>query len=321
MPEIGLQEVGLQEIGLKEAAQRLGVHYMTAYRYVRTGRLLATRRDGRWWVGTTDLEQFGSPVSARPGRRQVDPAVSAARLSRRLVAGDEHGAWHIVDSAIGAGRAPTSVLLDVLAPALRLIGDGWERGELTVGDEHRATTVATRLIGRLGPHFARRGRTKGSVLLTCVPNERHALPASMLARVLQGNGYDVIELGADTPSEEIARAVSAAGAGLIAVCLSTNTPARRDDVREAVAAVRATAEDILVLVGGAGVRSLRRALALGADDWAPDATGVVAVLDRQRTARPPPLPEPRGRSLRDDESRPEAGRDHRAGAGWRCATG
>ena len=54
-------------ITLQEAAERLGVHYMTAYRYVRLGRLRATQRDGRWYVRESDLEALRT-ADRRPKR-------------------------------------------------------------------------------------------------------------------------------------------------------------------------------------------------------------------------------------------------------------
>jgi excisionase family DNA binding protein len=46
-------------LGLREAADRLGVHYMTAYRYVRTGRLPATRIGAQWWVDPDAVRRCG----------------------------------------------------------------------------------------------------------------------------------------------------------------------------------------------------------------------------------------------------------------------
>jgi MerR family transcriptional regulator, light-induced transcriptional regulator len=273
------------QVDLHEAARKLGVHYMTAYRYVRTGRLPATQHNGRWRVRTSDIERLSrEPRETAPGRRS-DPVTSATRLRSRLVMGDEAGSWQILESAIIAGRTPASAVLDIFAPALRQLGDGWERGALTVGDEHRATAVATRLVGRLGPKFARRGRSRGSVLLACAPGELHALPVALLATVLRGEGYHVIELGADTPVDEIARSAHAAGTRLLAIGLSVSTRARRGDVRLAVSAVRAATGDTLLLIGGPAVQSRRQARALGADDWAANAADLAGVLEQRAAAR------------------------------------
>ena len=71
-----------------------------------------------------------------------------------MVAGDEAGAWAVLEAALASGVAPADAHMDLLVPALDSIGEQWARGVLTVADEHRASVVAQRLIGRLGPQFA-----------------------------------------------------------------------------------------------------------------------------------------------------------------------
>ena len=82
-------------LGLQEAADRLGVHYMTAYRYVRTGRLPATRIGSQWWVDPDDLVAVGvgAAVAGRPraATRQASQATAVRRLEDRLVAGRRAG--------------------------------------------------------------------------------------------------------------------------------------------------------------------------------------------------------------------------------------
>ena len=54
-------------LSLRECAERLGVHYMTAYRYVRTGMLAAVKQGTEWRVASEDLESFGSgPAGIHP---------------------------------------------------------------------------------------------------------------------------------------------------------------------------------------------------------------------------------------------------------------
>jgi excisionase family DNA binding protein len=57
-----------QRITLQEAAALLDVHYMTAYRYVRTGRLPARQEGMRWTVAVSDLEVLSVVVAARRAR-------------------------------------------------------------------------------------------------------------------------------------------------------------------------------------------------------------------------------------------------------------
>jgi excisionase family DNA binding protein len=74
-------------IGLREAARRLGVHYMTAYRYVRTGRLPARQSGQEWLIDPDDLPTVGKQAPSGPGRRARRDRVPT--LMTRLTAGDE----------------------------------------------------------------------------------------------------------------------------------------------------------------------------------------------------------------------------------------
>lgn len=274
------------DVGLPEAAEQLGVHYMTAYRYVRTGRLRATRAQGRWLVPASEIARLTRTARGRPGPRST-AAVSRAtvrQLGARLVAGDEPGAWAILESALVSGRSPVQAVTGVLSPSLALVGEQWAAGRWTIADEHRATVVAGRLVGRLGPLLTRRGRSRGMVLLACVPGEQHALPAALLAAVLRGHGYEVVELGADTPAEEIVN-IARRHPELLAIGLSASTTSARQSAAAAVAQVRAGLDDAFVLLGGGGVEAHAQAVTAGADDWAADADGVVSILDGRRQPR------------------------------------
>src|SRR5579884_4154223 len=168
---------------------------MTAYRYVRTGRLAAEREGVQWMVDPADLARLRSRPGPAPVRGRVR-AEGPAKLVSRLVAGDEAGAWAVVEAALASGVEPAALHLDILVPALRSVGAAWEEGTLSVGDEHRATAVAQRLIGRLGPRFARRGRKRGTVVVGGPAGERHGLPCAIVSDLLRGAGFEVLDMGA-----------------------------------------------------------------------------------------------------------------------------
>lgn len=278
-------------ISLQEAARRLGLHYATVYRYLRLGRLPATWAGGRWRVDPRDLAlvSVDQPSEAAPRRGRPRAAVYRRRLADRLLAADEAGAWAVVESALVAGRSPQWVLLEALAPVLREIGEGWARGRFTVGDEHRASAVALRLVGRLGPRFARRGRTRGTVVLAGAPDDAHSLPMAILADVLRGEGFSVVDLGGATPTQDVAE-VARQVQPLVAVGISVSSADRLSAAKESVGAVRRAVPGVAALVGGPAVPDRGVAEALGADGWAADAAGVAqhleALMARRRTARP-----------------------------------
>jgi methanogenic corrinoid protein MtbC1 len=298
------------------------VHYMTVYRYVRTGRLPGRKVGAEWRIDPRDLAAFvstaattgpgrGDDARGRPGagsnggrgegpndgsadgsigrspagtngagrmstsRRRID---YSRRLVDRLVAGDERGSWTIVQSALSAGLDPDDVYLQVLAPALETIGEQWAEGVVSVGQEHQASVVVLRLIGRLGPLFTRRGRTRGTVVLGAPPGDNHSLPSALFADLLRGLGMGVIDLGADTPTASF---VDAAGQAerLLAVAVSVTTPGNDAAVIETVAQVK-QATDAPVIVGGGGVQSAEHAAELGSDAYTTDEHAALALFAR-----------------------------------------
>ena len=268
-------------ISLREAAERLGVHYMTAYRYVRTGRLPATLDGAVWTVGTADLVAFEKgqlpPARAASGR-QRRPA-RPARLAQRMAAGDEAGSWTIVEEALASGSGPGEIYLELVVPALRRIGDAWASGAMTVADEHRASVVCLRLIGRLGPRFARRGRTRGAVLLGAAPGELHGLPSAILADLLRIAGFGAVDLGPNTPPESFATTAQETSR-LVAVLVGSTTTGQDSALRSVVRALRRAKIGAPVLLGGRGVQDLEHARRLGADGWTgTDAASALAAVE------------------------------------------
>ena len=269
-------------VGLQEAAEILGVHYMTVYRYVRTGRLGAVHDGHSWRVRTTDLD------TVRVGRGTDQPrgtarTASAAHLLDRLVVGDEAGAWRVIEDALASGAGPADVHLSFLAPAMREVGRRWKRGELDIADEHLASATTRRLIARLGPRFARPGRKRGTVLVGAVAGERHEIPVAIVADQLRGAGFHVIELGGDTPAGSFVDAAQRERP--LCVLISITTAGHEDAVADTVAQLRERTETI-VLVGGAAVKDERAARKLGSDYWTGrDARDVVALVERLRDQR------------------------------------
>jgi excisionase family DNA binding protein len=246
---------------LPQVADKLGLHYMTVYRYVRTGRLPAKRVRGTWQVDPADLAHV---ERSRQGTRATGKAPSRARLEARLVASDEAGAWDVLEEALASGMEPDQVLLELVGPALRSIGTLWEQGRLSVADEHRASSVAARLISRLGARFARRGHKRGTVILAAAPGDLHGFPVSIAANLLRWRGFDVVELGADTPSDALAETV-AGEPDLVAVGIACTAGGSPQAARRAIAALRKSVPNVPVLIGGAAVADAAHARRLGAD--------------------------------------------------------
>jgi excisionase family DNA binding protein len=256
---------------LQEVADELGVHYMTAYRYVRLGVMDAAKSGGVWQVQRSALDRFREQAaeastatgpSGKGGARNRK-APWATRLESRLVAGDAPGSWSVVEAAMAAGAELDEIYLDVLTPAMVSIGERWATGELDISIEHRATGIAMRIVGRIGPRFTRRGRSRGVVALGAPAGEFHALPVAMLGDLLRLRGWEVSDFGVDVPSESIAHVIRETS-DLLAVGLSAMSSDNLPALAAACAVARETDPDVLVVVGGHAVLDDEHAVALGA---------------------------------------------------------
>ena len=268
-----------ETLTLQETADRLGVHYMTAYRWVRTGLLPAVKDNGVWRVRVADADARATPEvidETRP-RRRVD---HGARLADRLLAGDEGGATKVVDDALAGGVSPEDLCLEVITDAMRRVGDAWGNGEASIAQEHQASVVTGRLVGRLAPLFTRRGRKRGAVVLGTVAGDEHGLPVALLAGPLRGRGHRVVELGANTPPDAFAEAVRSASP-VTAVGIFSALE-REDAVRETVAAVRQADPSAAIIVGGAGIVDAERAETLGAVHFTLDGRSALEAMTAER---------------------------------------
>jgi MerR family transcriptional regulator, light-induced transcriptional regulator len=218
---------------LRDAAETLGVHYQTAYGWVRRGTLPARKTPRGYEVSESDVRDLMARRAAgvEPPKevRVRDWAAQADRLYAALVAGDEAQARH--DFGRIAAGVPLAGLCDqVVAPALRRVGTDWAAGELSIAVEHRATAICERLIA---PRLHQpQGRPRGVAVTTTPPGERHALPAMMAAACLREDHWQVHHLAADLPTADVISLAADTGASLI-VFSSATTSAVRLASREA----------------------------------------------------------------------------------------
>ena len=134
-----------------------------------------------------------------------------------------------------------------LMPAVRALGDAWQKGELGVGGEHVASAAVMR---RLGTAFEAAGEDlQGARILTGLPaGSRHEIGILAFATAARRRGLAVLHLGADLPDDMWVHAVGAYGAA--AAVLAVPTPADVESARSAVDAMIRAHPHVLVFAGG-----------------------------------------------------------------------
>ena len=278
---------------LQEVAEILDVHYMTVYRYVREGMLPAVRVDRGWQVDKAVLKEFqlakkssGKGESkARHGGR--DSADWVDRIVGRLIDGDEVGSANILNSALRSGHDLQFIYVDILIPALVIIGDQWESGKIDIYVEHRSSEIVFRLIVQLSLKFKRRGLDRGTVVVGAPKGELHSLTIAMITHLLRYEGWNVSNLGADLPADEFGKAVKNLQ-NVVGVCVVATMSSSLFEAAKSISAVRKVSKSngdksdkptVKCFVGGSAIRSDDHAQELGADKWVKGPRELIVALD------------------------------------------
>jgi len=255
---------------LRDAAEVLGVHYQTAYAWVRQG-VLPARKTGRGYdVSESDVSALAarraSGTAPLPNIRVRDWAVQADRLYAAVMSGDETLARYLF-TRLARGVPLTGLCERVIAPALNRVGQDWAAGEVTIAGEHRASAICERLIAARTQQP--QGRPRGVAVVTTPPGERHGLPALMATACLREDRWLVHHLAADLPVSEVTDLVKETAASL--VVLSAATTEAVQQAAEEVDQITQASARLRVLAGRPGdslgqLRQLARAsLARSAD--------------------------------------------------------
>ena len=117
-------------------------------------------------------------------------------------------------------------VLDTIAPLTRLVGEAWEQGRLQVFEEHLFTEQAKRVLRQAIATLPAQRRGP-RIVLTTVPDEQHVLGLLMVEALFALEGAECITLGSQMPLLEIARAVEAHQAEIVALSFSAAFPRRQ----------------------------------------------------------------------------------------------
>jgi methanogenic corrinoid protein MtbC1 len=153
-------------------------------------------------------------------------------------------------------RGLESFVLDIVAPATRIVGDAWARDGLAIYTEHLFTEQVSRVLRSSIEDLPRPSEEDGPrVVLATLPGEPHTLGLLMAEAILALEGADCLSLGAETPPREIAAAAAAHRSQVVALSLSGITDAERarQDLQRLSGALP---EGVQVWIGGGGAGAI-----------------------------------------------------------------
>ena len=202
-------------------------------------------------AASSDVEGRRAEEAEKTRARNVGESIAAAlRATRRLDAVELQA---VLDQAAATLGVP--VFIDeVVAPALVRIGHGWAEGSVSVAQEHLATAVFRRVLGRLLQVYDARGTAPRLVVAT-PPTQIHEFGALMVAISAAADGWAVTYLGPDLPVADLVKAVGQTGARAVAV--SAVYLPEGADLPGALRKMRAALpERVPLLVGGAATSAI-----------------------------------------------------------------
>ena len=182
-----------------------------------------------------------------------------------------------VQEAIDAGVAPESILQDSLIPAMAEVGRLFEEGEYFVPEMLIAARAMKAGLALLRPLLvAADVKPAGKVAAGTVKGDLHDIGKNLVCMMLEGAGFEIVDLGVDVPPEKFIDAVVNQGVDIVAMsALLTTTMPNMKTTLEAIKAA-GVRDKVKVMVGGAPVTDAY-AKEIGADGYAADASRAVTL--------------------------------------------
>jgi methanogenic corrinoid protein MtbC1 len=190
----------------------------------------------------------------------------------------QDGADELAKEALDSGIKPDQILENALIPAMAVVGNKFSRKEIYVPQMLMAAKSMNSAMKHLKPYF-QSGETKrkGKFIIGTVAGDLHDIGKNLVAMMIEGGGWEVIDLGVDVGTEKFIKAIDenpGAVVGLSALLTTT-----MENMQKTVTAIREKDSGIKILVGGAPVTK-EYCEKIGADFYSPDPQGAVNFLNQ-----------------------------------------
>ncbi len=214
---------------------------------------------------------------------------SFSPVSQAVIDGKPDEVVRLVSEAKASGRDPHAIL-DELIAGIREVGELFGTGEFFLPDLVLGAKTMKMGLALIQPELAKSAaggeiNTRGKVLIGTVKGDLHDIGKSLVALIIEVNGYEVHDLGVDVSVEQFITEARSLQVDVIALSslLTTTAPYMHDVISSLKeAGIR---DQYRVIIGGAAT-SAKFAAQVGADGWAENASDALKLLDNLLTNRP-----------------------------------
>jgi 5-methyltetrahydrofolate--homocysteine methyltransferase len=194
-------------------------------------------------------------------------------LADAVINGDQNAAVEITKAALNEGAAAKSILDEGLIAGMDVIGGRFKKNEVYIPEVLIAARAMKMAMELLEPELAKEGvEPVGKLLIGTVQGDLHDIGKNLVAMMMKGAGFEVVDLGVDIGPEKFVEQAKASQAQLIGMSalLTTTMPA----MEKTIAALRDAGITAKIMVGGAPVTQ-DYADRIGAHGYAADAASAV----------------------------------------------
>jgi methanogenic corrinoid protein MtbC1 len=190
---------------------------------------------------------------------------------------DLDGADELAKKALEQGCTPDEILEKALIPAMANVGNKFSRKEIYVPQMLMSAKAMNGAMIHLKPFF-QSGETKrkGTFIIGTVTGDLHDIGKNLVAMMVEGGGWEVVDLGVDVSSEKFLKALLEKPQAVIG--LSALLTTTMENMKKIVMDIRAKSASSKILVGGAPVTQ-DYCVKIGADFYSPDPQGAVNYLN------------------------------------------
>ena len=201
-------------------------------------------------------------------------------LYEAILNGKLEQAVDVTNQAIADGVEPQAIINGYMIKAMEEVGQRFQRGEAFVPNLLMAARAMKGSLDILKPLMkGDASTTLGKVVIGTVKGDLHEIGKNLVASMLEGCGFEVINLGVDVPSDKFIAAIKENNADIL--CLSALLTTTMNYMKDVIEALKADGlrDQVKVMVGGAPVTAMF-AEQVGADGYSEDASEAVALARR-----------------------------------------
>lgn len=199
-------------------------------------------------------------------------------LTEVIIKGDQASAVNMTKEALAEGIGAESILNDGLIAGMDVVGDRFSKNEIYIPEMLIAARAMKSALEILEPELAKAGvKPIGKMAIGTVQGDLHDIGKNLVAMMLKGAGFEVVDLGVDVKPEKFVEKIKETGVQLVGLSalLTTTMPGMEKTIK----VLKEAGLSVKIMVGGAPVTQ-EYADKIGANGYAADAASAVDVAKR-----------------------------------------